>query len=259
MNNLVIVNVSEPDYAGKLTHEKLKLTGQVDLGVLNTLKRHEYDYLDISEVEFGIDEEKWYVCLGWSHCGPVYGNSGWREVEVLKRFLEEINAKTILLPDNVQRRHINSAKKNPHIKELQVSPNSPLFAYEDGKLMNKKKTKPVFNCKAYTVIGEIRGEWHTSHPTVEILLNDAEVDQIKKLVKESGDGNFLYILEDKMPKLYDFLNDYFGNLAWKQVVKDGMDYYNLSRREAENAEMTGDEYTCFIPEEFKSDDLDRKN
>ena len=228
MNNLVIVNVSEPDYAGKLTHEKLKLTGQVDLGVLNTLKRHEYDYLDISEVEFGIDEEKWYVCLGWSHCGPVYGNSGWREVEVLKRFLEEINAKTILLPDNVQRRHINSAKKNPHIKELQVSPNSPLFAYEDGKLMNKKKTKPVFNCKAYTVIGEIRGEWHTSHPTVEILLND-------------------------------FLNDYFGNLAWKQVVKDGMDYYNLSRREAENAEMTGDEYTCFIPEEFKSDDLDRKN
>ena len=45
-----------------------------------------------------------------------------------------------------------------------------------------------------------------------------------------------YILEEKMPKLYDFLDDYFRDLAWKQVIKDGMDYYNLSRREAEDAE-----------------------
>jgi hypothetical protein len=31
-----------------------------------------------------------------------------------------------------------------------------------------------------------------------------------------------------------------------------MGYHNLSRSEAENAEMTGDEYTCLIPEEFES-------
>lgn len=108
---------------------------------------NEYEFLDISEAEMGIDEERWEVCLGWSHSGPVYGNSGWRKVEVLKRLLEQINAKTVLLPDNVMRRHINAAKKNPHIKELQVSPNCPLFAYEDGKLMNKKKTLTVFESK----------------------------------------------------------------------------------------------------------------
>ena len=253
MNNVVIVNVSEPDYAGKLNHKELKLTGEVDLSVLAELNRHDFDFLDISEAEFGIDEEEWSVCLGWSHSGPVYGNSGWRDVEVLKRFLEEINAKAILLPDDVQRRHINAAKKNPTIDELQVSQNCPLFAYEDGKLMNKKKTKPVFNCKAYTVTGEIRGEWHTYHPTVDIMLTDVEVKQIKKLVSNATTDNFLYILKDKMPKLYKFLDWHFYDLAWKQVVKDGMDYYNLSRREAENAEMTGDEYTCFIPEEFESD------
>lgn len=252
--DIATVNVSEPDYAGKLNHKELKLIGEVDLSTLAELNRHDFDFLDISETEFGIDQEEWSVCLGWSHCGPVYGNSGWRDVEVLKRFLEEINAKAILLPDNVQRRHINAAKKNPTIDELQVSPNCPLFSFEDGKLMNKKKTKPVFNCKAYTVTGEIRGEWDTYHPTVDILLNDAEVKRIKKLVAEASTDNFLYILKDQMPKLYKFLDWHFYDLAWKQVVKDGMDYYNLSRREAENAEMTGDEYTCLIPEEFEPDD-----
>jgi hypothetical protein len=252
--DITTVNVSEPDYAGKLTHKEVKLIGKVDLSALAELNRHDFDFLDISEAEFGIDQEEWSVCLGWSHCGPVYGNSGWRDVEVLKRFLEEINAKVLLLPDNVQRRHINAAKKNPTIDELQVSPNCPLFSFEDGKLMNKKKTKPVFNCKAYTVTGEIRGEWHTYHPTVDIMLTDVEVKQIKKLVSNATTDNFLYILKDKMPKLYKFLDWHFYDLAWKQVVKDGMDYYNLSRREAENAEMTGNEYSCLIPEEFEAVD-----
>ena len=121
-----------------------KVTGPLDLKDLDSLLEDEYEFLDISEAEMGIDEEQWEVCLGWSHSGPVYGNSGWRKVEVLKRLLEQINAKTILLPDNVMRRHINAAKKNPDIKELQVSPNCPLFAYEDGKLMNKRKTIIVF-------------------------------------------------------------------------------------------------------------------
>ena len=54
-------------------------------------------------------------------------NSGYRKVEVLKQLLKKINAKTILLPDNVMRRHITVAKKNPHIQELQVRPTCPLF------------------------------------------------------------------------------------------------------------------------------------
>ena len=228
-----------------------KVTGPLDLKGLESLLENEYDFLDISEAEMGIDEERWEVCLGWSHSGPVYGNSGWRKVEVLKRLLEQVNAKTILLPDNVMRRHINAAKKNPHIKELQVSPNCPIFAYEDGKLMNKKKTKPVFGCKTYTVTGEIRGEWMTDTYTVNIILSDKEVKQIKKSVRESNTDDFLDIIDGRMPKLYDFLRDYFRGLTWKQVVKDGMDYYNLSRKEAEEADMTDYEYQVFVPKEFR--------
>ena len=114
------------------------------LNVLKVLKRYEFDYLDISETEFGIDYEKWEVCLGWSHWGPVYGNSGYRKVEMLRRFLEQIKAKTILLPDDVMRRHINSAYYNRNIEQLQVTDKCKLFANKDGKLMNKKKTILVF-------------------------------------------------------------------------------------------------------------------
>ena len=121
-----------------------KVTGPLDLKSLESLFENEYEFLDISEAEMGIDEERWEVCLGWSHSGPVYGNSGWREVEVLRRFLEIINAKSILLPDNVMRRHINSAYYNKTLKQLLVTENCKLFANQDGKLMNKKKTIEVF-------------------------------------------------------------------------------------------------------------------
>lgn len=142
--DITTVNVSEPDYAGKLNNKNLKLTGEITLDVLEDLICYEYDYLDISEAEFGIDFEKWEVCLGWSHSGPVYGNSGYRKVEMLRRFLEQIKAKTIRLPDNVQRRHINSAYYNRNLKQLLVTDSCKLFANQDGKLMNKKKTIEVF-------------------------------------------------------------------------------------------------------------------
>ena len=229
-----------------------KVTGPLDLKGLESLLENEYEFLDISEAEMGIDDEKWEVCLGWSHSGPVYGNSGWRKVEVLKRLLEQINAKTILLPDDVQRRHINAAKKNRHIKELQVSPNCPLFAFEDGKLMNKKKTKPVFGCKAYTVTGEIRGTWNTYEAAVDILLSNAEVKKIKELVAEADCDDFLHILEDKMPKLYKFLDWHFYDIAYKEKVSDGRGY-GLSRSKAEDVCMTGRKYEVFVPEEFEED------
>ena len=231
----------------KITNHKV--IGPLDLKGLESLLKDEYEFLDISEAEMGIDEERWEVCLGWSHSGPVYGNSGWRKVEVLKRLLEQINAKTILLPDDVQRRHINAAKKNPHIKELQVSKSCPLFAFEDGKLMNKKKTKPVYGCKAYAVTGQIRGTWNTYETTVDILLSDAEVDQIKELVAEADTNDFLYILKDKMPNLYYFLDEHFYDIAYKEKVSDGRGY-GLNRSEAADVCMTGNEYFVFIPDEF---------
>lgn len=244
------LNVSHLEKGDIIEDKSLNLMGEITMSVLNILLNFEFDYLDISEAKFDFAYEPHWTCRGWSHHGPIESVS-YQKVEMLRVFLENIRAKTIMLPDDIMQRHINSAKLNEDIHELKVSDNCPIFAYEDGKLMNKKKTKPVFGCKAYTVTGEIRGEWDTFQPKVDIILNDKEVELIKKLVSESETDNFLFILMNKMPKLYEFLHDYFYKLAWKQVVSDGMKYLNLSRREAEKAEMSGNEYMVFVPEEFK--------
>ena len=132
MQTVVKVDVSTPDYASMIKAKLLKITGKVDLDVLRVLNRHRFTYLDISEAEFGIEEIRASM------------NNSLFKVEVLRRFLAHIKADTILLPDDVQRRHINSAKRNKHINELWVTNRCPLFAYENGMLMNKNKTIVMF-------------------------------------------------------------------------------------------------------------------
>ena len=63
MDDITIVNVSLADHSGKLTHKHLKLLGEVNLEVLSELERYSYDFLDISEAEFGMDQEGWVQCL----------------------------------------------------------------------------------------------------------------------------------------------------------------------------------------------------
>ena len=133
MQTVVKVDVSTPDYTPMIKARLLKITGKVDLDVLRALNRHKYTYIDISEAEFGIEE-----------IGTRMNHDSLYKVEVLRRFLSHIKADTILLPDDVQRRHINSAKRNKYINELWVTNHCPLFAYENGMLMNKKKTIVMF-------------------------------------------------------------------------------------------------------------------
>lgn len=89
--------------------------------------------------------------------------------------------------------------------------------------------------------------------TVDVLLSDAEVEQIKKLVAGANTDSFLHILEDKMPNLYRFLNWHFYDIAYKEKVDDGRGY-GLSRSEAADVCMTGNEYKVLVPEEFNEVD-----
>ncbi len=139
----VEVNVGEKDYASKLG-KNVKITGKFNLEDVENISTRIYDYLDVSEAQFGSQMEEWSQFLGMSHSGPVYGNSGIREVDILQRFISSVKIATLVLPDDVQRRHINAAKKNTYIKKLIVRDSCKLFSYVDGKLMNKKKTLIAF-------------------------------------------------------------------------------------------------------------------
>lgn len=140
---IVELNINEEGYISKLG-KRMKLIGDIHLKDIKDLSSRIYEYLDVSELGFGLEMESWTQCLGMSHSGPVYGKSGTREVDILLRFITKIKVGTLLLPDDVMRRHINAAKNNKYIKQLIVRETCKLFSYTDGKLMNKKKTQIVF-------------------------------------------------------------------------------------------------------------------
>lgn len=123
-----------------------KIEGTVSLADVRELTSDEHEIIDISDAEFGMEEEYWEQVLGYCHpCCAVIGRTGYRQVEVLNRLLEDVNAKTIILPDNIQRRHINRIIKNEQVGVALVSDNCKLFSMNGEILMNKKGAKVVYD------------------------------------------------------------------------------------------------------------------
>lgn len=122
----------------------IALVGIVTLDVANSLQHHHFEILDLSQGIFGFEEEAWCQYLGWSHCGPVYGNSGVRSVDVLQRVLACADTVKVILPDDVARRHMNTIKKNERIREVEVGAGCKLYCMKDGNVYNKKGTILMF-------------------------------------------------------------------------------------------------------------------
>lgn len=124
--------------------EEVAIIGKVTLDDAISLYNNHYEVLDLSQGTFGYETEEWCQCLGWSHYGPVYGNSGVRSVDVLRRLLERVNATKVILPDDVARRHMNTIKKNLHILQVEVGEGCKLYSMKDGNVYNKKDTIMMF-------------------------------------------------------------------------------------------------------------------
>lgn len=122
-----------------------KPTGKVTLKDADIMTYRHYEVLDLSEAEFGVEVERWEQILGYrcNFCA-VIGRTGYRKVEVLKRLLEEVVARKIILPDDVCRRHINVILRNPDIHFVEVGPGCKLFSMKGDALMNKKGTKLIY-------------------------------------------------------------------------------------------------------------------
>ena len=149
-DRVVEVCIDDTDFSSRIGKKKIKPLGTANLKNITPFFTRTYDLIDISEVSFFIEDEERTPSYGWGHSGPVYGKTRTHKVDVLQRFISKIKAKTLILPDDVMRRHINEAKKSKHIKQLLVRDTCKLFANENGKLMNKKKTSVVFG---YDFIG----------------------------------------------------------------------------------------------------------
>lgn len=112
-----------------------KPDNNIKLGEIQKMGRYRYKILDLSDSNFGEQEER--KCSGMSHWGSA-GSVWVSTVEVIKRILETVTADVVILPDDIARRHINAIKKNGSIKSVRVSENCKLFSMIGDDLYNKK-------------------------------------------------------------------------------------------------------------------------
>jgi len=126
-------------------NNNITLSGIFKLENINQVNWHmHYDIADFSLAQFSVEEVEKSICMGCSHFGGGVYRQVTSTVDVLVKFLQNINAYTVILPDDVMQRHINAAIKNENIVELIVRDSCPKYSYQDGILYNKKKTKIVF-------------------------------------------------------------------------------------------------------------------
>ena len=104
--------------------------------------------------------------------------------------------------------------------------------YEECQNNNQQKKNSTGNPKKqYTIKGKIIGTWNEHYVDIDVELTDNELEQIKAQIKKHPECDDLrQIIED------DFL----------YVINDGM-----TREEAEDVELIGNEYSCPIPEDWK--------
>ena len=133
---------------GYSDYKQIKIVGQVTCDLTNKFGYNHFEIIDLSDAEFIVEDKEEYVCLGYSHCGPVYSSRTCiRHYDYLEMFVKDIVADKIILPPYVKRKHMNRIKNNSSIKEVAVVDNCELFSMKDGDIYNKKGTTLVFNNK----------------------------------------------------------------------------------------------------------------
>ena len=125
---------------------------------------------------------------------------------------------------------------------------------EDVKASPSPKTKKVKHKgrkKKYEVKGIIIGTYEKE--TVPIKIYDDELEQIKALIRQYPKCNDLRgIIEDDLPDLYDYINSELASAAYTFYEQEYMDYFAEGPDdEPGDIELTGEEYSCPIPEEWK--------
>ncbi len=124
-----------------------KFTGVMSVSLARGLAGMAFDAIDISETEFEEKEVEEHVCLGWSHCGPVYGRSYMRRYNALDILIEGTKAKHLVLPASLTRKRLNAVKRNDAIRSVAIPDDAKLFSMKDGNLYNKKGTILMFSNK----------------------------------------------------------------------------------------------------------------
>lgn len=115
------------------------------------------------------------------------------------------------------------------------------------------KVKHKGRKKKYEVKGIIIGTYNQKTYPIYLSLYDDEFEQIKALIKQSPECHDLRtVIKDDFPDLYDQINSKLASEAYKYYQKEYMDYLAESPDDDPgDIELTGEEYSCPIPENWK--------
>jgi hypothetical protein len=116
-----------------------------------------------------------------------------------------------------------------------------------------KNVKHKGRKKKYEVKGIIIGTYEQKSVPIKISLYDDELEQIKALIRQYPESNDLRgIIEEDLPDLYDYINSELASAAYKYYEQEYMDYFAEGPDdEPGDIELTGEEYSCPIPEDWK--------
>ena len=129
-------------------YNEIKIVGKITCDLTQKFGYIHFEVIDLSNAEFIVEDKEENICLGYSHCGPVYSSrTCTRRYDYLEMFVKDIVTDKIILPSYVKRMHMNRIKNNSNIKEVIVVEESPLFSMKDGDVYNKKGTILIFSNK----------------------------------------------------------------------------------------------------------------
>ena len=129
--------------------KEIKIVGTITKDLTYHIPYTTFSVVDISEAEFIEEYKDEYVCMGYSHYGPVYSdNICHRLYDHLDILLKCVYTEKIIVPPAIKRRHINTIKRrNKSIKEVIVTDDCKLFSMKDGDVYNKKGTILTYSNK----------------------------------------------------------------------------------------------------------------
>ena len=112
---------------------------------------------------------------------------------------------------------------------------------------NKKGRK-----KKYVVNGKIIGTYEEKTIPINISLYDDELDHIKDIIKSGHYKDLREAIKNDFPEICEKINSKLIPAAYKFYQKEYKDYFSEGPNDGPgDIWLTGDEYSCPIPEEWK--------
>ena len=118
--------------------------------------------------------------------------------------------------------------------------------------INETKKKHNRNKEDYEIQGIVVDKYGEEAISINLSLYDDELERIKAIIKSSDYNDLRDVVEEEFPKLYETINSTLRDAAYELYERDYMESIAEGKEyEPADIQLTGEEYSCPIPDEWK--------